>query len=136
MGEEITTKSAAAAVDDALRGRKRVRGSRHAERMIAANVTVEELAVISAHAKRAGYATLAEYVRAVALSPRPVYDTDAARVAQPLAAISVRLARCLDVLDRNETDALRGYLEEMQRIVADALQSLRREHDAEVRSNR
>lgn len=132
MKGEMSAKQSDDAVADALRGRT-VRGARRAERMIAANVTDDELAVITAHAKRGGYNTLAEYVRAVCISPMPKYDTDAARISRPLVQIGDRIRRVLDVLDRNETDAVRGYLDEMRGIIHAALTPFRREHDDESR---
>jgi len=132
MKGKFDAKQSVEAVTDAVRGRT-VRGSRRAERMIAANVTAEELSEIRAHAKRGGYQTIAEYLRTIALTPIPKYDTDAARIARPLVQISDRIRRTLDVLDRNETDAVHGYLSEMQAIVHAALSPLRREHDGEIR---
>jgi len=148
MKGEMSAKQSDDAVADALRGRT-VRGARRAERMIAANVTDEEYEIIQAHAKRGGYVTekrqadgavirgvpvIADYIRAVAVSPMPKYDTDAARISRPLIQIADKIRRVLDVLDRNETDAVRGYLAEMQNIIHSALTPLRSEHDTEVRS--
>ena len=115
-----------------MRGRK-VRGSRRAGNAISARVTDDELGVIAEHAKRGGYESIAEYVRAVAISPRAEYDTHMARMAKPLADVAYRIARTLDVLDRSETDAVRGYLMEMQSTIAAALRRLSRDHNREVR---
>ena len=134
MRGEAERKQSTEAVDDALRGQT-VRGARRATRMVAANVTAEELAEIQAHAKRGGYRTIAEYLRTIALTPVPKYDTDAARVARPLVQLSDKIRHALDVLDRNEADAVRGYLLEMKAIIHGALSPLRREHDAEVRAS-
>jgi len=76
-----------------------------------------------------------EYFANALARPGRTYDTDAVRIAKPLAGISYRLSRALDVLQRGEADAVKGYIIEAQRIVADALRPLRREHDAAVRAN-
>lgn len=136
MKHKVTLEQSSTAIADSLEGtsRMRVRGARRAANAISARVTDEELAVIAEHARRGGYASVAEYVRAVCVAPCAVYDTDAARIAKPLSDISYRIARVLDALNRSETDAVRGYLTEMKAIVHAALVPIARSHDREVRS--
>ncbi len=136
-GQAGNTNTATEAIHNATLGEKperKMRGARRASKLIATNVTDEKFAIIAGHAKRAGYESLAEYVRAVTLTPKAVYDTDQARIAKPLADVSYRIARALDVLDRKRLDAVHGYLIDMQTLVADALRGLARDHDSEVRS--
>ncbi len=132
-GNVTEASSAGEAIRDTVGGRK-IRGSRHAANAIGARVTDDELVVIAKHARDGGYGSIAEYVRAVTISPKAVYDTDPARTAKPLSDVAYRIARTLDALNRSETDAVRGYLAESQRIIATALAPLRREHDTEVRA--
>ena len=134
-GEFAATGSASAAIAGATNGRKshkKVRGARHASKMIAANVTYDELTVIQGHAKRGGYESIAEYIRAVATTPQAVYDTDYARIAKPLADISYRLARALDALDGGDTEKVRTCIKEASVAAASALAPLARSHDRVV----
>lgn len=107
---------------DAGRGKQRPdRGAWRAVEMVAANVTADEHATIQMNAKCGGYESIAAYLRAVALSPFPEYDTDAGRIARPLAEASYHLAR--------------SDVQKAQQVIADALVALRRQHDAEVRDS-
>lgn len=119
---------------DGAKPKRTMRGARRASAMIAANVREDEYAAIVEHARRGGYESLAEYVRAVCIARKAIYDTDQARLAKPLADIAYRVVRGMDALDRGEMDVLRGYLLEIRAVVADALRPLSRHHDREVRS--
>lgn len=103
-------------------------------RLLAANVTDEEYAQISAHARFAGV-SIAEYLRRVAVSPLADYDTDYACIAKPLSDISYRLVRALDALERGQTDAVRGFIDEARGIATATLLPLSREHQRELREN-
>ena len=148
-GEQGDVVAGYEALRDAVAGEKparKVRGSRRAARMIAANVTDHELSIIVEHATRGGYLkrkphgedyerepAIAEYVRAVCLSPRAKYDTNFTRIAKPLSEASYRISRALDALRAGDVSAGIAAVVEAQRVIAAAMTPLRRGHDAEVR---
>ena len=74
--------------------------------------------------------TLEEYVTTVFVGRS--FATPAARIAKPLADINYRLTRIGDALISSNLDAAQIELFEAQRVVAEHLRPLRREHDGDV----
>lgn len=127
--------SAENAITNALEGRKarKPRGSFRTDRAIAADVTADEYAAIREHARIGGYDSLAQYVRAVCLAPKAIYDTDQARIAKPLAEVSYLVARAGDALQRHDMAGVADNTERIRVIVSNALRPLSRAHERIVR---
>jgi len=128
----MQSKDAMSVQREVLRGEKPRKGS-PAKKRVALHMEVEPEAreAFFRRARAAGLSGPDSFRDALAF-PERVYDTDALRIAKPLADISYRLVRLADVVNRNELDAARWYVDEIRRIVVEAMRPLRSEHDEEV----
>jgi hypothetical protein len=86
---------------------------------------------LRAAARRNGI-TIEEYVTTVFAGRS--FATPAARIAKPLANVNYRLTRITDALMSSDVEVARNETREAQRVVAEHLRPLRREHDRDVAS--
>jgi hypothetical protein len=110
---------------------------RHGDRVVLSlDVEPHVRNAIRDRASQAGVSMAAYLTNALAL-PERSFDTAAAEIAQPLAILSYRIARAQSAFRANDAAALIRELDGAQRVVAEALRSLARDHsDEEAQRNR
>lgn len=115
------------------KGKRGSKTQRHGGRVVL-SLDVEPR-VCDALRERAALAgvSMAEYVSVAIARPERPFATESAEIAQPLTALSYRIARSQAALSAGETDSLARELSDAQRIIAEALRPLNASHVEEVR---
>lgn len=112
---------------------KRSKTTRHGGRVVLSlDVEPEVRDALRERAAAAGV-SMAEYVSVAIAQPERSFSTASAEIAQPLTALSYRIARAQAALSAGETDALARELSDAQRDAAEALRPLSASHIEEVR---
>lgn len=105
---------------------------RHGGRVVlGVSVEPEVRDALRSSARRCGV-SMAEYLANVLAGGAAPHRQETARLAQPLSALSYRLAQMREARRRDDRVALDREIGEAQGIVTDALRSLVHEHAAEV----
>lgn len=112
---------------------KRSKTTRHGGRVVLSlDVEPEVRDALRERAAAAGV-SMAEYVSVAIAQPERSFSTASAEIAQPLTALSYRIARAQAALSAGETDAVARELSDAQRDAAEALRPLSVSHIEEVR---
>jgi len=118
------------AITNVVAGKTRKR--RHGGRVVLSlDVESDVRDALRSRAKHAGV-SMAEYVASMLIEGPAPHRQGIARIAQPLAAVSYRLEQMADARRQDDINALDREVGEACAIVADALRSLKSDHDAEV----